>query len=54
MKRAIVVGATSGIGKVLAIILPEKGFKDGITGRCYNLLEKRQKILPRFSRKHWT
>src|SRR5436190_16907320 len=33
MKKAIIVGATSGIGRALAFILAEKGYKVGITGR---------------------
>jgi len=33
MKKAIIVGATSGIGKALAIIMAEKGYQVGITGR---------------------
>lgn len=38
MKRAIVVGATSGIGKSLANLLVENGFQVGITGRRKQLL----------------
>ena len=40
MKKAIVVGATSGIGKGVAQILAKKGYKVGITGRRENLLEE--------------
>jgi short-subunit dehydrogenase len=38
MKKAIVVGATTGIGKQLAIILAENNYKVGITGRRDQLL----------------
>ena len=40
MKKAIVVGATSGIGKELAGLLAENNFKVGITGRRTELLEE--------------
>jgi len=40
MKKAIVVGATSGIGKALAIILAGEGYKVGITGRRKHLLDE--------------
>jgi short-subunit dehydrogenase len=40
MKKAIIVGATSGIGKGLAMLLVDKGFNVGITGRRTELLEK--------------
>ena len=40
MKRAIVVGATSGIGKTLAGILVEDNFRVGITGRRKQLLDE--------------
>lgn len=39
MKNAIIIGATSGIGKELAEILANDGFKVGITGRRTELLE---------------
>ena len=39
MKNAIVIGATSGIGKGLAMSLAENGYKVGITGRRTRLLE---------------
>lgn len=32
-KKAIIVGASSGIGKALALLLVQHGFKTGITGR---------------------
>jgi short-subunit dehydrogenase len=38
MKKAIIVGATSGIGKGLAEILTQSGYMVGITGRRINLL----------------
>ena len=38
MKKAIVVGATSGIGKELARLLAKNGYKVGITGRRKALL----------------
>ncbi len=40
MKKAIVIGATSGIGKGLAELLVNHNFKVGITGRRTELLEK--------------
>lgn len=39
MQKAIVIGATSGIGKGLARLLAENGYKVGITGRRTELLE---------------
>lgn len=39
MKKAIVIGATSGIGKSLSALLIEKGYCVGITGRRNELLE---------------
>ncbi len=46
MKKAIVVGASSGIGKELAIILADKGYKVGITGRRDQLLLNLQATKP--------
>lgn len=40
MKKAIVIGATSGIGKALAGLLVENDYQVGITGRRVNLLEE--------------
>lgn len=40
MKKAIVIGATSGIGKELAILLSNNGYKVAITGRRENLLNE--------------
>jgi len=38
MKKAIIIGASSGIGKELAKLLAENNYKVGITGRRENLL----------------
>lgn len=46
MKKAIVIGATSGIGKELATILSQDGYAVGITGRRIHLLEELQAQLP--------
>ena len=43
MKKAIIVGASSGIGKELAKLLTENGYKVGITGRRTQLLERVKK-----------
>ncbi len=40
MKKAIIIGATSGIGKGLARQLVENNYKVGITGRRENLLKE--------------
>ena len=40
MKKAIIVGASSGIGKELAKLLTENGYTVGITGRRTQLLEE--------------
>ena len=42
MKRAIVIGATSGIGRALVRVLVEKGFRVGATGRREQLLVELQ------------
>ena len=42
MKRAIVIGATSGIGRALVKVLVGKGFIVGATGRRENLLAELQ------------
>jgi len=39
-KKAIIIGASSGIGKELARILVSRGYKVGITGRRKELLEE--------------
>lgn len=46
MKKAIVVGATSGIGRQLALMLAEKNYRVGITGRRSNLLDELQNQNP--------
>lgn len=38
MKKAIIVGASSGIGRQVAILLAQNGYKVGITGRRDQLL----------------
>lgn len=39
MKRAIIIGATSGMGRELALLLVANNYKVGITGRRLHLLE---------------
>ena len=46
MKKAIVIGASSGIGKELAIVLAENNYSVGLVGRRTELLVKLQKELP--------
>ena len=46
MKKAIIVGATSGIGNELAKILVQNGYKVGITGRRITELQKLHKNNP--------
>jgi short-subunit dehydrogenase len=46
MKKAIVVGATSGIGRQLAIILEKNNYKVGITGRRGQLLTELNDLHP--------
>ncbi|HZY40009.1 MAG TPA: SDR family NAD(P)-dependent oxidoreductase [Mucilaginibacter sp.] len=46
MKKAIVVGASSGIGKELALVLAENDYKVGITGRRDQLLLNLQTTRP--------
>ncbi len=46
MKKAIIVGATPGIGKELAKILVKNNYKVGITGRRMQLLEEIKATYP--------
>ncbi len=46
MKKAIVIGATSGIGRALAVVLARNGYQLGITGRRAPLLKELQAELP--------
>ncbi len=46
MKNAIVIGATSGIGRELAILLSQNGYLVCVTGRRLHLLEELQAELP--------
>jgi len=48
MKNAIIIGASSGIGKELARLLVDDGFKVGITGRRTELLESLKSENPDF------
>lgn len=44
-KSAIIIGATSGIGKALAEVLAAQGYRLGLTGRRLPLLEELQETL---------
>lgn len=46
MKKAIIIGASSGIGKDLAIILAEHGYEVGLMARRVEKLEALQKEIP--------
>jgi short-subunit dehydrogenase len=46
MKRAIVIGASSGVGKELAIVLSQDGFAVGLMARRIDLLEELSSRLP--------
>lgn len=45
-KKAIIVGASSGIGKALALVLAQQGYKVGITGRRSEMLEEIKALNP--------
>ena len=46
MKKAIVIGASSGIGKELAMVLAQNNYSVGLVGRRIELLAKLQQELP--------
>jgi short-subunit dehydrogenase len=46
MRKAIIIGATSGIGKSLAELLQAKGYKVSVTGRRIDLLHSLQNQFP--------
>jgi short-subunit dehydrogenase len=46
MKRAIVIGASSGIGREIAIVLSQNGFAIGLIARRVDLLEELRNSLP--------
>ncbi len=46
MKKVIIIGASSGIGKQLALLYLKAGHKVGITGRRKELLEEIQQQYP--------
>jgi short-subunit dehydrogenase len=46
MKKAVVVGASSGIGRALAKVLAANGYEVGLTARRVELLEQLQKEIP--------
>jgi short-subunit dehydrogenase len=46
MKRAIVIGASSGIGKELPVVLSQNGFAIGLMARRIDLLEELRNKLP--------
>ena len=46
MKKAVVIGASSGIGWALAFALSKEGYAVGLTGRRVELLEELWKALP--------
>ncbi|MDA8917779.1 SDR family NAD(P)-dependent oxidoreductase [Flavobacteriaceae bacterium] len=45
-KKAIIVGASSGIGKALAIVLAQQGYTVGITGRRGEMLNEIKALYP--------
>jgi len=46
MKKAIIIGASSGIGKELAKVLSQNGYAVGLTGRRIELLNSLKNELP--------
>ncbi len=46
MKRIIIVGATSGIGREVALLFAQKGWTVGIAGRRKDRLEEVQRLFP--------
>ncbi len=46
MKKAIIMGATSGIGRQVALILARRGWQVGIAGRRQNLLDELARAHP--------
>jgi short-subunit dehydrogenase len=46
MKKAIIIGASSGIGKELALKLADEGYDVGLTGRRQDLLQDIQQLRP--------
>ena len=46
MKKAVIIGASSGIGWALAFSLSKEGYAVGMTGRRVELLEELWKALP--------
>ncbi|MDR3108711.1 MAG: SDR family NAD(P)-dependent oxidoreductase [Planctomycetaceae bacterium] len=48
MKKAIVIGATSGIGRELAMLLADDGYCVGITGRRVELLDELKTVKENF------
>ena len=49
MKKAIIIGATSGIGRALAKVLAKNGYVVGITGRRLQFLESLQQEIPSYT-----
>ena len=45
MKRAIVIGATSGLGREIAMNLVREGWMVGVAGRRVELLEDLQSVI---------
>jgi len=46
MKKAVVVGATSGIGRELSVLFAQNGYQVGIVGRRESLLQELVKLYP--------